>query len=512
MIRQLLAAGGLGVLAASYLLAQAKTFEIADVHTSAPGTRQMDGGFMPGGRVELRGATMVNLVAAAYGVDDEEFVVGGPNWLNTNRYDIIAKAPAGAVSEEKLQGMLLALLEQRFHLIAHKDKREKPSFALTARKGVKLEPAPKSDKAKIDTFTGDPALNQHYQFTAVTMELLAAELTDLARNFVPHPVVDETHLKGAFNFRLEWMGINIYRRAKANPDGPPAVGLVEALDQIGLHVEAANRPTDVIVVDSVNETPTPNAENVSARIPKFPDEFEVAEVRPAHPVSPPPARPLPPTGITRNENGRVQILSATLSGLLTHAMQVEPRMLVGAPKWMDEDRFDVIAKTSAADLPDDVFGGMLKKVLIEKFHLEMHAEEQSLPVYVLVPGRAPKLMATDGSSRADCHIENTDRRYYVCRNTTMAQFVDGLPGVASAYVYRPVIDSTGLTGAYDFRLHWTPKGLLSQAGTGDVASTPVEELTLYEAVDKQLGLKLDMQKRPVPVVVIDKVERLPEAR
>ncbi len=186
-------------------------------------------------------------------------------------------------------------------------------------------------------------------------------------------------------------------------------------------------------------------------------------------------------------------------------------MLVGGPKWMDEDRFDVIAKTGAT-VPFEDLRGMLKALIVERFALVTHNEEQPMPVYVLEAGKKPKLKETDGSARSDCNIVNTDRRYYVCKNTTMAQFAELLPRVAAAYVHPPLLDLTGLTGAYDFQLYWTPKGALSNAtakAAAEAATTPVDEVTVFEAVDKQLGLKLEEQKHPVPVLVIDKVERTP---
>lgn len=76
-----------------------------------------------------------------------------------------------------------------------------------------------------------------------------------------------------------------------------------------------------------------------------------------------------------------------------------------------------------------------------------------------------------------------------------------------------MLDLTGLAGAYDFQLYWTPKNLLSKAsgvgGDSPEASTPSADVTVFEAVDKQLGLKLEEQKHPVPVLVIDKAERTP---
>jgi uncharacterized protein (TIGR03435 family) len=73
-----------------------------------------------------------------------------------------------------------------------------------------------------------------------------------------------------------------------------------------------------------------------------------------------------------------------------------------------------------------------------------------------------------------------------------------------------MLDFTVIHGAFDFQLYWTPKGQLSTPTAGtDTAPTPVDELTLSEALDKQLGLmKLEQQKHPVPVLVIDQVKRL----
>jgi uncharacterized protein (TIGR03435 family) len=513
-MKPIVAAICLVILLPEQLPGQSKTpaFEVADVHVSPPGAKQADGGFMPGGRIELHGATMLDLISAAYGVDSDQ-ILGGAVWLNTDRYDVIAKAPAAATSDDVLQAMLKALLKDRFKLVAHQDKKDMPVFVMTAKKGIKLQRAATDGPPGTSRVEGDQAINNHLKCMSFTMAALAELLPQVASNFVNHPVVDETHLKGAFDFQLDWMGFNIYRKAKANPDGPPAVGAIDAVEKLGLHLEPGVRPTAVIVVDNVNQTPTPNPEGVTAKIPAFPTEFEVAEVRPTKRLSLPASQPLGPMGQVNFENGRLEIINATLQGLTTLAFDIDPRMLIGAPKWMAEDRFDVIAKT-ARDLPFGVVQGMLKALLVERFKLTTHSEVQPVPVYVLEAGKKPKLKESDGTSRSDCKIVNTDRRYYVCQNTTMAQFAERLPSVSAAYLHPPVLDLTELKGAYDFQLYWTPKGLLQNTAVknGDAASTPVDEITVFEAVDKQLGLKLEEQKHPVPVVVIDKVERTPAAQ
>jgi uncharacterized protein (TIGR03435 family) len=512
MTKATLAGASLAILLPGLLAAQPQTdppsFEVADVHLSAPGAKPGDAVDPAGGRVELRASTMLDLVSYAYRVDQAN-VIGGPPWLTSDRFDIVAKAPSGT-PEDKLPELVQALLGARFHLVTHADKKDLPAFILTAKKNVKLPPAAAPDSPPgISRGEGDAALNVHWKLASYTMPALAELLPQIAPGFVNHPVVDETHLAGAFDFPLDWMGMNIYRRAKANPDGPPAVGLFDAVDKLGLHLEAGMRPAPVIVIDSVDRTPTPNPEGVTAKLPSFPTEFDVAELRPAKPLSLPAGQTLGPLGQANLQNGRLELMSATLKGLLTLALDMDARMLVGGPKWIDEDRFDVIAKTERT-VPIDAMRVMLKNLLTERLHLVTHNEAQPLPVFVLGAGKKPKLKESDGSARSDCNIVNTDRRYYVCQNTTMAQFADRLPSVSAAYIHPPLLDLTGLTGAYDFQLYWTPRALLqNNAKIADAAPTPIDELTVFEAVDKQLGLKIEEQKHPIPVVVIDKVDRTP---
>ena len=94
---------------------------------------------------------------------------------------------------------------------------------------------------------------------------------------------------------------------------------------------------------------------------------------------------------------------------------------------------------------------------------------------------------------------------------TMAQFADMLPNLANGYVRTPVLDSTGLEGAYDFTLSFSAVGLLRSGGRGGdapggAASDPNGALSLPDAANKQLGLKLELQKRTMPVLIIDHVE------
>jgi uncharacterized protein (TIGR03435 family) len=99
---------------------------VADVHVSAPGTAER-GGFLPGRRFDMRGATMLTLIATAYDVDTD-LVLGGPSWLNSDRFDIIAKAPSPTPSPEVLHAMLQALLADRFKLAIRHERKDMPVY------------------------------------------------------------------------------------------------------------------------------------------------------------------------------------------------------------------------------------------------------------------------------------------------------------------------------------------------------------------------------------------------
>ncbi len=104
----------------------------------------------------------------------------------------------------------------------------------------------------------------------------------------------------------------------------------------------------------------------------------------------------------------------------------------------------------------------------------------------------------------------------------MKQLAEKIRQTASGYIDRPVVDLTGLTGAYDFTLTWSPvavirgggrPGAAAREGGGDspvpTGSDPTGGLTVFQAIERQLGLKLALQKHPMPVVVVDHIERLP---
>ncbi|HEX7422723.1 MAG TPA: TIGR03435 family protein, partial [Terriglobales bacterium] len=116
----------------------------------------------------------------------------------------------------------------------------------------------------------------------------------------------------------------------------------------------------------------------------------------------------------------------------------------------------------------------------------------------------PRLKAADPSARATCKSAPTGTtRSYICQNATLDRLVDRLNDDSGGYLQHKVVDVTGLTGIYDFTLTWTLPFTLPGPDSGQAG------YTLFEAIDRQLGLKLRLQKHPMPVLIVDHIDRQP---
>jgi uncharacterized protein (TIGR03435 family) len=153
---------------------------------------------------------------------------------------------------------------------------------------------------------------------------------------------------------------------------------------------------------------------------------------------------------------------------------------------------------------------MLRTLLEEEFKIVDHQEQKPTSVYALVVDKGgPKVQRSarpgdrfckriaGGTDDPDAKGLSPIEAGFICTNMTMADFADLLPEMAPAYLDRLVVDSTGLKGAYDFKLVWVGAALIDQGG-----------LTVFEAMEKQLGLKLEARRVPITVTVIDHIEKL----
>ena len=504
-------------------------FEAADVHVSAPGTNPfMRGPVLRGNRYELKNATMVDLIRTAYSVDGDT-VVGGPSWLESDRYDVIAKAPLSS-PPEKLRTMLQSLLADRFQLVIHNDSKPLPIYALTlGKRKLQLKETDGTGeigcKGQPQTFTVGVVPIQTISCHNLTMAAFATTVRQMANGYLDHLVVDMTGLKGSWDFDIKWTARGLLAAA-----GAAGVSLFDAVDKLGLKLELQTVPTPVIGVDHVNRKPTDNLPGVTKSLPGSvaPTEFEVAVIKPSKLGSNARMMRIQP-------GGRVDFEGITLKVLITFAWDVSNGdSLVGEPKWLDSDRFDLVAEASssgpqlASPVDIDSLRLMMRALLADRFKLATHTETQPANVYALVaPKGKTKLKKADESERATCKpspgaIAGNPALTiaYVCQNTTMEQLAAKMRMIAPGYIDHPVIDSTGLQGGWNFVLSWTGRGAFQNVGGrgGDTAqpsiaittaTDPTGGLTFFEAVERDLGLKLELQKHPMPVLVIDHVEQKP---
>jgi uncharacterized protein (TIGR03435 family) len=482
----------------------------------------MRGGLVAGDRFVLRQATMEDLIAIAYKVDALE-IFGGPGWLGMDRFDVIAKAPR-STSEDDLRLMLRALLADRFKLTVHSDIKPMPAFVLSAGKSSRLKPADGSGEPGCQyqpppRQAGAPATITDVKFSChnVTMESFAEFLHAVGSPYLARPVVDATGLKGAWDFDLHWT----YQPAK---DGSEGLTLFEAVEkQLGLKLGAKNAPLPVVAVNSVNEKPTANAPGVDKALPALPPaEFEVAVIKPSDPKE-------KHFGIAVN-GGAINIQHGSLQTLIAYAWDIDKEMIADPPKWLNQDFYDVMGKAAARaeegvpgsrpDFDIDDLREMMRSLLADRFKLVTHTEDRPFDSYTLLASNA-KLKKADPANRASCKTVWGDEKdptieVLTCQNITMAEFSDELRSPASGYIKTQVLDATGLDGAYDFVLRFNSlrdvqnKGVAPPPSADDsLASEPSGAISLFDALSKQLGLKLEKQKRPTPMLVIDHVEEKP---
>ena len=518
----------------------AARFEIADIHPSSRTTtpavhpfdnsayapNRMKGGLVRGGIYHLRTASMVDLISTAWAVDAEN-VVGGPAWLERDRFDVIAKTSATA-TPELLKAQLKQLLADRFHLVAREDTRPMQAWALTADKRTQLKQSAGTATAGCESGpqpasanrSGAPA-NSTFSCHNITMAAFVEFLRSAGSAYLAAtPVVDQTGLAGSWDFTVEWT-------TRANPAATDSISLFDALDkQLGLKLTQRQLPMPVIVVDRVDRQPTPNSPDAAKILPAPPLEFEVADVKPSMP------------GAARGggggvlPGGRVEMRRNSMQDFIKFAWNIDDNnddMVVGGPKWLDVDNFDIVAKAAvgqsgSGDFADlDTLRPMMQKLLADRFHLQTHYGTEPISVYELVTSKKTlKLKKADPAERTACRSVNPPpgsagsqssllTRSFDCRNMTMAEFVEFLQE-GKGSVDHPVVDATGLEGAWDFAFTYTnSRG--NRGGANAAASTELADpngaVTLFEALDRQLGLKLELQKRPMQVLVVDHVEQKP---
>lgn len=197
-------------------------------------------------------------------------VLGGPDWVDTDRYDIVAKAPEKAGLDEMYGPMMRALLEDRFRLKIHSETRELPVYALTAaRGGVKLTPSKPGSCVAIDiksVLNGPQGTNYCGRFEmkrgAVTVAdakgMTVAEFAArVFRDTLDRPVIDRTGIGGLFDIHLEFSGLENLAAPGGVADNTAPSVFTAVQEQLGLKLSPVKAPVEVLVIDHV-EKPSGN--------------------------------------------------------------------------------------------------------------------------------------------------------------------------------------------------------------------------------------------------------------
>jgi len=204
-------------------------------------------------------------------------------------------------------------------------------------------------------------------------------------------------------------------------------------------------------------------------------------------------RPLP---------GRLSAENVTLKQLIAEAWNVYDFQVSGGPKWVDSERFDVEAKTGQPATARKDLRVMLQSLLTEGFALKIRRETKDESVYALVTAKGgPKLEAAK-DPRGDAMFRVYQRRRIEAKNVPL----DHLTEVLTWLMGKPVLDRTGLEGAFDYTLEWNPDEQQLRS-----SEAPVEAdgrlPSLDAALQQQLGLKMISRKETLDAVVIENAAR-----
>jgi uncharacterized protein (TIGR03435 family) len=212
-----------------------------------------------------------------------------------------------------------------------------------------------------------------------------------------------------------------------------------------------------------------------------PPAFAVASIRPNGSTS--------PEATTYVRGGQVEIKNFTLAQLLKTAFDVKDYSFSG-PGWMDNLRFDVVAKPPGGRASETDYRPMLRTLLIDRFRIRFHQETKSLPAYALVVDKkGPKLEKGDPAR----HGMGSGRGMLSATGYTLDEFASLLSGNLD----RPVRNLTDFPGFFDFKLRWS------------VDDTDPAAISLFAAIQEQLGLRLEGRRMPIEILIIDSAEKTP---
>lgn len=235
-----------------------------------------------------------------------------------------------------------------------------------------------------------------------------------------------------------------------------------------------------------------------------PPEFEVASVKPANPSA--------AGRITmKKDPGTITMLNVTLRDYISQAYNVEDYQIFG-PDWLGSERYDIVARFTPGT-PKERLLLMRQKLLADRFKLVVHREKKVMPVYALVVAKGGLKIQ---KAEEGANMTKLTRGHMVLRRVSLSLLAE----ILSSHMDRPVLDQSGVEGVFDITLDWVPDDTQAKMGIaggdrtpgGPGTLTPANDpqgLSIFEALQEKLGLKLQTKKEAVEVLAIDHAERVP---
>jgi uncharacterized protein (TIGR03435 family) len=329
----------------------------------------------------------------------------------------------------------------------------------------------------------------------------------IENNGIPH-LAWQTALQGNdFTFTIEeYQQDKVSYHGKLSANGNSITGTWK---------QGSDPPAQVELVRATRETaweippgPAPKKTMASDADPSF----SVATIKPSDPNAQP-EQIISMSGLdyrTDTVGRSFTVRSSTLTDMIAWAYHIHRNQLVGRPKWADEEKFDIAAVQDGEGRPSDAqWRVMMQKLLVDRFQLTFHHDTRELAVYELTVGNGADKLAKSPPGEIGTGTEVIGKPGRLTRTwtaTTMSSFVnDDLQGYLGD---KPVLDKTGLTGEYDFKLEFAPMPGSPEANfSGPLKADDVPADDLFTALQKQLGLKLKAVKTMADVLLIDRVEQ-----
>ncbi|MGA3236156.1 MAG: TIGR03435 family protein [Bryobacteraceae bacterium] len=230
-------------------------FEVASVKPAKPGNVVAPQSPTPG-RLTLMGVPMQALIQYAFRAPRYQ-LSGGPKWFESEKYDMVATMPANTVYATR-RLMMQDLLRERFHLAAHRKKKELPGYAL-----MQSRNGPKFQVEKREMRDGDGGIGGEGPGRIGGIKVSAFDLAEVLSDYLGRPVQDETGIDGLFDFKLIWTPDETPREqnpaeqyAPVDPNGATIFAAIQ--EQLGLRLVSQKGSIEMLVIDRVDRVPSEN--------------------------------------------------------------------------------------------------------------------------------------------------------------------------------------------------------------------------------------------------------------